>query len=124
MNQRQYFDLGRKLIGLYFLVWAVAELLGDLDSTILAIGGSRAISGLRRLFYAVTSVARILVAIIGLYMIRSRSLIRWFAFREEDNAPTTRTADYFTVGVKLYGIILVVGTIPDFLRVLSAYLFF
>jgi len=123
MIQKQYFDLGCKLIGFYFLAWALISLMYSLTSTILAIGSDSALSGMRGMFYVVTPVGRIFVAIIAACLVKNSSRITRFTLGAEDDAPNTEAADYFTVGVKLYGIILVVGTIPDFIRVASTYLF-
>lgn len=123
MMQARYFDLGCKLIGLYFLVWAVIELLGSLSSTILALGSEKDLSGLTGLLYLVTPATRILVLIVGLYLIRKSSMVRGFALLDEGDSISAEATEYFTVGVKLYGVILVVAMIPDILRVLSIYLF-
>jgi hypothetical protein len=60
---------------------------------------------------------------VGLYLLRDGSLIHRVAFQSDGHESTIRLAELFTLGVKLYGIYLVIGNIPVLATLLSNFLF-
>jgi hypothetical protein len=65
----------------------------------------------------------ILLATLGFYLLKSRAFVDRICFNEINSVPSSKLREYFTVGIKLYGVLLVVGTIPGFLKLLANFLF-
>jgi hypothetical protein len=65
----------------------------------------------------------VLLGGIGVQLLRSGSLLSRLAFKDGSDERPSHTAEFFTVGVKLYGIYLCVANIPTFLSSLSHFLF-
>src|SRR5262249_5266878 len=59
----------------------------------------------------------------GVYLLKSRAFSHRLCSEETDGVSNSKLAEYFAVGAKLYGIFLIVGTIPKFLTLLANFLF-
>jgi hypothetical protein len=123
MDQKDYFQLGAKLIGLYSLMLALPVLLGILPMVIAVAGNSTKVSGQFGVQHLPLFASPILMATLGFYLLKSRAFVDRICFNGIDNVSSSKLPEYFTVGTKLYGVLLVVGTIPSFLQLLANFLF-
>ena len=123
MDQKDYFQLGAKLIGLYSLILALLVLLGILPTLIAVTRNSTKVSEQFGVQHLPLFAAPILLAILGFYLLKSRAFVDRVCFNEIDSVSSSKLREYFTVGTKLYGVLLVVGTIPGFLKLLANFLF-
>ena len=123
MSQKDYFQLGAKLIGLYSLVLALPVLLGILPTVIAVAGNSTKVSEQFGVQHLPLFASPILLATLGFYLLKSRAFVDRIHFNEIDSVSSSKLPEYFTVGTKLYGVLLVVGTIPSVLKLLANFLF-
>jgi cytochrome c biogenesis factor len=123
MDQKDYFQLGVKLIGLYSLVLALPVLLGILPTVIAVAGKSTKVSEQFGVQHLPLFASPILMATLGFYLLKSRAFADRICFNGINNVSSLKLPEYFTVGTKLYGVLLVVGTIPGFLKLLANFLF-
>ena len=118
MNKKGLFEVGAKLIGVYALVLVLPALLG--------------ISSMIRMFFTIPNESNrfgienlpllatpILIAAFGLYLMKNRTLADHVFPPTSEDARSSKLTEYFTIGIKLYGIYLLVGTISGFLQVLA-----
>ena len=118
MNQRGYFRVGMKLIGLYFVVYSLIALLGSL-STVISLVTSNKEQEKFGIHYFLSMVTPILLLAVAIYLLRTRKFLNRIAFPNSDSAPSEKFESYFTIGTKLYGAFVAVGTIPPFLKSLA-----
>lgn len=123
MNQRDYFQVGVKLIGLYSLVYVLTTLLGVLP-TVIAFVGSSKMADKFSVHHLLSIISVLLLTVVGLYLLRARRFVHRINFPTNESAPSENLHDYFTIGTKLYGVFVALGTIPPFLKSLANFLFF
>lgn len=119
MDAKQYFRLGAQLIGLYYLVWALPIFVGILPWFIDGVKSSDRFG----LEFIRVLLAPIILFSVGFYLLRGGSFVQRLASEMIDGNSNERMAEFFTLGVKLFGIHLVLGNIPVVLSVLSNFLF-
>ena len=117
MSQREFFTIGMKLIGLYCLGLGIEEwfkrssialaYMSPLIQTDVSIVRSQWLS----------LVTPVVLAIVGLYLIKDGSSLRDLANREIDGGEPISTRNLFATGIKLYGAFVVVGAISGCLGV-------
>jgi hypothetical protein len=122
MDLRYYFVLGSKLIGLYCLVLALIYFVPVVPS-FFGQGYQREEAGYYRIIYLSFILTPILLAAFGLYLVRGGDFIHDLAFPENSTTSTIGMEHLFTLGIKLYGVFLVAGSIPHLLKLLSNYVF-
>ena len=122
MNQRGYFQVGMKLIGLYFVAYSLIALLGSV-STVISFVSSNKEADKFGIHYFLSIVSPMLLMAIALYLLRSLKFLPRIAFPNSDTAPSENLAGYFTIGTKLYGAFVAVGAMPTFLKSLANFLF-
>jgi hypothetical protein len=118
MNQKGLFEVGAKLLGLYALGLVLPALLG-ITSMINSFLKYPKETDRFVISYLPLLATPILFAVFGAYLLKSRALADHVFSDETEGAPVSQLAEYFTIGIKLYGIYLVVGTISRFLQVLA-----
>ena len=123
MEQKHLFETGAKLVGLYFLVQAFPYLVGSITRAAVLIATTGQAFGRNKLYDTLALASDVLLVVISLFLLRAPQFVRWFAFEEQEDASTSRMEQFFTVGVKLFGVLLAVGTIPSLMRALSYFLF-
>jgi hypothetical protein len=123
MDQKDYFQLGAKLIGLYSLMLALPVLLGILPTLIAVAGDGTKASEQFGVQHLVLFAAPVLMAAFGFYLLKSRAFVDRITLNEIDSVSSPKLPEYFTVGTKLYGVLLVVGSLPSFLKSLANFLF-
>jgi hypothetical protein len=65
----------------------------------------------------------ILLAAIGIYVLRDGALFQRLAYSTDDGESTEKMTDYFTLGVRLLGVHFVLGSIPTLSQTLSNFIF-
>jgi len=78
MDQKDYFQLGAKLIGLYSLILALPVLLGILPTVIAVTRNSTKVSEQFGVQHLPLFAAPILLAILGFYLLKSRAFVDRF----------------------------------------------
>lgn len=120
MTEKDYFQVGAKLIGLYCLVLMLPVLLGVLSTIIVIAGNTSDPLGVQHIpLFA----SPILMVALGVYLLKSRAFAHRISFEGIGGMSNSKLPEYFTVGTKLYGVFLIVGTIPSFLTLLANFLF-
>jgi hypothetical protein len=122
MDLRYYFVLGSKLIGLYCLVLALIYFVPVVPS-FFSQGYQREEAGYYRIIYLSFILTPILLAAVGLYLIRTGDFIHDLAFPKNSTTATIEMEHLFTLGIKLYGVFLAAGSIPHLLKLVSNYIF-
>jgi len=123
MNQKDYFQAGAKLIGLYSLVLVLPVLLAILPTVITVASNSTQVSDQFGVQHLPLIASPILLAALGFYLLKSQVFVHRMFFKESESVSSSKLPEYFTVGAKLCGVFLVVGTIPSFLQLLANFLF-
>jgi hypothetical protein len=123
MEQRQLFETGARLLGLYFLVRVLPYFVGSITQAVILFGTTGQVFVRERLYDSLSLVSDVLLVVIGLCLLKGSHFIRRIALQEQEDASTSRIKEFFTVGVKLVGVLLAVGTIPSLMRALSYFLF-
>ncbi len=121
MNPQDYFVLGCKLFGVYFLFEAIPALV----ATILTFVRPEGLTDELKTIYLASTIATRIIPIAyiaaGLYLIRGGSGFYRFAYPDgggySDNLP-----DKFKVFLKLLGIYLIFTYFPTLLRTISSFL--
>jgi hypothetical protein len=123
MSQKDYFEVGAKLIGVYALVLALPILFGFLPTVFTLIADARKVFTQFGVSYLPLLASPIVVAAIGIYLLKGRGLSQRIFLDETESSSNRTLSEYFTVGAKLYGIMLALGTVPSFLNLLANFLF-
>jgi len=121
MNQNQYFQIGAKLIGLYYLVMAMISIVSILPA-FFAVPRARGTFYGIKFSYVPLLIVPVLLAVVALFLIRGSSFARYVELESGSSQTSAKMAEFFTVGAKLYGIYLIIGNLQNFARVLSNYL--
>ena len=118
MSEKRLFEVGAKLLGLYALVLVLPALLGitSLINMFFKFPDERGRFGLE---YIPLLANPILLAAFGVYLLKSRTFVDHVFSQESENVSASQSAEYFIIGIKLYGIYLLVGTISGFLKVVA-----
>jgi hypothetical protein len=123
MTQKDYFEVGAKLIGLYSLVYVLTTLLGLLP-TVITLVSSGKVADKFSVYHLLSIISLVLLTFVGFYLLRARRSVHRIALPTNESAPGENLHGYFTIGTKLYGIFVALGTIPPFLKSLANFLFF
>ena len=118
MTKKQSFAVGLKWVGVYSLALAI-EVLFDFSSTEFVRTGNLAqTDGIFRIAQWFSLLGPIALSVVALYLIKDGSYVQTLLFRDEaDEVMDLPT--FFRMAVKLYGIYLVVSSIPNCLGTIS-----
>jgi len=123
MDSKNYFLIGTKLIGLFYLIFALPVLLGIIPMIFYMTLGWDPTTRMFEAQAVLLLLSPILLGGIGIQLLRNGSFLSRLALKDGSDERSSQTAEFFTVGVKLYGIYLCVANIPAFLSSLSHFLF-
>jgi hypothetical protein len=123
MELRYYFVLRSKLIGLYYLVLALPYFVALVPSFFAKSPYPHEGADYYRIIKFLLILTPVLLTVIGLYLIRSGAFVHDLAFPDNNPTPSIGMEALFTLGIKLYGVFLVAGSIPNLLKLLSNYIF-
>ncbi len=121
MNQRDYFELGSKLIGLYCLVIALPLFPGS----VFYLFSDPRYAGEKDkdlLLAAVSILTPLILAALGIYLLKKGALIHKMAFPASRDDVHPSLAASFNVAVKLYGVYMIVRSLPTLSRRFSNYI--
>jgi len=100
MTEKDYFQVGAKLIGLYCLVLMLPVLLGVLSTIIVIAGNTSDPLGVQ---YIPLFASPILLVALGVYLLKSRAFAHRISFEGIVGMSNSKLPQYFTVGTKLSG---------------------
>jgi hypothetical protein len=123
MDQKHLFEIGARLVGLYFLAGTLPYLVGSITQAVVLFETTGHLFAREKLYDTLSFVSDILLVVIGVCLLKGHYFVRRILFQEQESAPASRMKEFFTVGVKLVGILLAVGTIPRLTRSLSYFFF-
>jgi hypothetical protein len=124
VSQQQLFELGSKFIGLYCVVSSFPNLVsGTIDLLMPKGTGDPRVSSYRLMSDMIFTLTFVLLFGIGLLLFRRADVIRKIAFPEQVDNYESNLEEPFAIGIKLFGVLLFLRTLPAFLRQLSTYIF-
>src|SRR5262245_3559250 len=117
MSQREFFTLGIKLIGLYFLAVGIEEWFKRSSAALGYLSPLIQTDESFILSQWVSLLIPILLVTSALYLIRDGSHLRDFAFREDHEADLGHPTSLFATGVNLYGVFVIVSSVSGCLGI-------
>jgi hypothetical protein len=122
MNQRDWFILGSKLVGLYCLVLAVPTFITHSSAAFVPLDYPPDMARSYQIYKFLMILTPVLLALFGFYLIRDGSIVHEFAYPETESGELDLEA-LFTIGMKVYGVYLVAGSLVEGLKIVSTYIF-
>lgn len=122
MNQREWFILGSKLVGVYCLALAVPTFITHISTAFIPIGYPEDMARIYKVYGFLLILAPVLLALFGFYLIKSGAIVHDLAYpggRSEE----LNTEALFTIGIKVYGVYLLAGSVVEGLKITSTYIF-
>jgi len=123
MDLRYYFVLGSKLIGLYCLVLALIYAVPIIPFFFFKTNYQQDVAGYYNIIYLAFFLTPMFLAGLGLYLIRDGGFVHDLAFPAKSAISKIDMEHLFTLGIKLYGVFLAAGSIPNLLKLLANYIF-
>lgn len=121
MKVRDYFDLGCKLFGVYFLFLSVPLFIATI-STFYPIRDIPPDFEKYLTFYTLmTRALPIIYVIIGLYLIKNSRKLFAFAYGNSDEPNIPESSEKFRLFLKMLGMYLISEYIPDLLLSITSY---
>ncbi|TMA88217.1 MAG: hypothetical protein E6J74_27835 [Deltaproteobacteria bacterium] len=115
MSKNESFTLGLKWIGVYCLALAVGELFEFFPITFnYAPQLLRAVPGFKVSEW-MSLMGPVGFSVIGAYLIRDGSYIQTIAFRHDNRFDVSGPRAFLDLGLKLYGVYVIAGSLPSFL---------
>ena len=90
----------------------------------IAFVGSSKVADKFSVHHLLSIISVLLLTAVGLYLLRARRFVHRINFPTNESALGENLPNYFTIGTKLYGLFVALGTIPPFLKSLANFLFF
>jgi hypothetical protein len=122
MNQREWFVLGSKLVGVYCLVLAVPTFITAISATLVRPDYPQDMARIYKVYSLFAVLTPLLLSIFGFYLIKSGSIVHELAYPNGGNGEL-HLEGLFTVGVKVYGVYLLGGNMVARLKIISNYIF-
>ena len=120
MRAQDYFNLGCKLFGVYFLFLSVPHFMSAISTSYFADYSSPEVARYLKFFKLMTWILPLVYVLIGVALIRSSEKLFAFAYRFE--RPDLReNSEKFRLFLKMLGIYLFAEYLPDFIRSISSY---
>ncbi|MFQ5874109.1 MAG: hypothetical protein ACE5JL_09945 [Dehalococcoidia bacterium] len=122
MDQREWFILGSKLVGVYCLALAVPTIITHTSGVFIPANLPEDMAQSYRIYAFLLILTPLLLALFGFYLIKSGAILHELAYpggrsRELD------AEGLFTIGIKVYGVYLLAGSMVEGLKILSSYIF-
>ena len=114
MSEKDFFTIGLKLIGVYCLALAIENLFHIVPYSSPLTQREVTLISSQWLALIIPAVLMLL----GLYLIKDGSYVIDFVLRDDAGDQPMVSGDFFTLGVKLYGSYLIVGSISPCLWIL------
>src|SRR5262249_6338498 len=120
MTEKDYFQVGAKLIGLYCLVLMLPVLLGVLSTIIVIAGNTSDPLGVQ---YIPLFASPILLVALGVYLLKSRAFAHRISFEGIVGMSNSKLPQYSPFGMNRWGFFVIGGLFPIFLTLLASFLF-
>jgi len=121
MSEKLAFEVGIRLLGLYFLLQGLPLFLITVAELLVPIEAKSGILEKENWYRLTSSVGYLIFIVMGAWLMKGPSLFYRMAFQEEESMESTR--EFFAIGSKLFGVLLIIGTIPSLLEALTYFLF-
>jgi hypothetical protein len=121
MTGKDYFILGCKLFGIYCLVLAIPAILAVIPAFTSVPGSNEDTRQIMRVVAIATSILPVLYISSGFYLIRGGDRLYQFAYPNE-TTNTNISEEKLLLFVKMLGLFLIIGNVPELLRSLSYYI--
>jgi len=123
MNQKEWFVLGSRLVGLYCLALAVPSFLTYTTTIFVPPGYPEDMTRFYRVYGVLMLLTPLLLAWFGWYLIKRGTVVHELAYPGFSGVSSLNTEGLFTVGIKVYGVYLVAGSFVEGLKIFSSYIF-
>ena len=120
MSEKLAFEVGIRLLGIYFLFRGLPLFLITVAELLLPVEAKSGILEKENWYRLTSSVGYLIFIIMGVWLMKGPSFFYRMAFQEEESAESAR--EFFAIGSKLFGVLLVIGTIPSLLEALTYFL--
>ena len=121
MKAQDYFNLGCKLFGVYFLFLSVPLLISAISTFYPGDHSSPEFDKYLKFYKLITRVLPFIYVFIGVALIRYSEKIFAFAYRI-DQPDLRENSEKFRLFLKMLGIYLIAGYIPDLIKSVTSYL--
>jgi len=122
MTSQHLFEVGSKLMGVYFIVMSISTLPWVMASS-WPVNLDQLGAGAGGLFNVVIVVTLLLMGSFGWLLLKRSELVRRIAFPEPEELRLSDMEELFSVGVKLFGALVAGRELFSFASVLSNYIF-
>jgi len=122
MTIRDYFNLGCKLFGVYYLFLSTPHFINAVASFYPMDGSGADYDKIMFLYKITTRIIPIIYVAIGYFLIRNSEIIFAIAYKSADAGDFTRDLVKFRFFLKLLGIYLIADYFPDLIKSISSYI--
>lgn len=122
MNQREWFILGSKLVGLYCLALAVPTFITHGSAIFIPAGYPEDMARMYRVYGFLMILTPVLLGLFGFYLIKNGAIVHQLAYPGGASGGLD-TEGLFTIGIKVYGVYLLAGSTVEGLKIISGYIF-
>lgn len=119
MGTKDFFALGSKLLGVYCFASAIQELFNASPAEIAQAAELVETAVIFKIPGWLTSARAAILTLLGFYLIRDSSYVHDLAFRQDEDEWAISPKHFFVLGVKLYGVYLIVSSVPGVLTIIS-----
>ena len=122
MKVREYFDLGCKLFGVYFLFLSVPLFIATISTFYPIKDISPDFEKYLTFYTLITRALPIIYVIIGVYLLKNSRKLTAFAYRSIEEPIISESSEKFRLFLKMLGIYLFSEYLPDLLLSITSYL--
>ena len=122
MKLQDYFNLGCKLFGVYFLFLSVPLFVSAI-ATFYPVENLSADFNRYLIFHnIILRVLPIIYIVFGVYLIKNSEKIYKFAYGKVDDIDLNENAEKFSLFLKMLGFYLIANYLPDLIKSITSYL--
>ena len=122
MKVQDYFNLGCKLFGVYFLFLSVPLCITAISTFYPAQSLSQEFDKYLTFYKIISRLLPIIYLVIGVYLIRNSEKIFKFAYGKIDSPDLNKNSEKFRLFLKMLGIYLIADYLPDLIKSVTSYL--
>ena len=122
MKIQDYFNLGCKLFGIYFIFLSIPLFVNAISTFYPADNTPSEFAKYLTFYKIITRLLPILYLVIGIYLIRNSEKIFLIAYGKIDSIDFKENSEKFRLFLKMFGFYLVADYLPDLIKSITSYL--